>query len=56
MCNLCSITINQAAISGLFRVAKRYVGNLGPMPGLFPDYTTPIVRQGPDGHELATAR
>jgi hypothetical protein len=32
MCNLYSITTNQAAIAALFRVINRYVGNLGPMP------------------------
>jgi len=36
MCNLYSITTNQAAIAGLFRVVNRYVGNLAPMPGVFP--------------------
>jgi quercetin dioxygenase-like cupin family protein len=33
-----SITTNQAAIIALFRVVTRYVGNLAPMPGVFPDY------------------
>ncbi len=33
MCNLYSITTNQAAISALFRVVNQYVGNLAPMPG-----------------------
>jgi putative SOS response-associated peptidase YedK len=56
MCNLYSITINQVAISALFRVVNRYVGNLAPMPGVFPDYKAPIVRNGADGRELATAR
>jgi hypothetical protein len=36
MCNLYSITTNQAAIIALFRVVNRYVGNLPPMPGVFP--------------------
>ena len=36
MCNLYSITTNQAAIIALFRVVNRYVGNLAPMPGVFP--------------------
>jgi hypothetical protein len=31
MCNLYSITTNQAAIIALFRVINRYVGNLPPM-------------------------
>ena len=56
MCNLYSITTNQAAIIALFRVVNRYVGNLAPMPGVFPDYQAPIVRNGADGRELATAR
>lgn len=56
MCNLYSITTNQAAISALFRVVNRYVGNLAPMPGVFPDYKAPIVRTGANGRELATAR
>ena len=56
MCNLYSITTNQAAIIALFRVVNRYVGNLAPMPGVFPDYQAPIVRNGTEGRELATAR
>ena len=44
MCNLYSITTNQEAISRLFRVVNRYVGNLPPMTGVFPDYLAPIVR------------
>jgi hypothetical protein len=38
MCNLYSITTNQEAIRALFRVINRYVGNLPPMTGVFPDY------------------
>jgi hypothetical protein len=44
MCNLYSITTNQSAIAALFRVMNRYVGNLAPMPGVFPDYPAPVVR------------
>src|SRR5258705_3082020 len=44
MCNLYSITTNQAAIIALFRVINRYVGNLPPMSGVFPDYPAPVVR------------
>jgi putative SOS response-associated peptidase YedK len=56
MCNIYSITTNQAAIIALFRVVNRYVGNLAPMPGVFPDYKAPIVRTGSEGRELVTAR
>ncbi|MET4035718.1 hypothetical protein ABIB94_007419 [Bradyrhizobium sp. JR7.2] len=56
LCNLYSITTNQAAIAALFRVVNRYVGNLAPMPGVFPDYRAPIVRTGAEGRELAMAR
>ena len=34
MCNLYSITTK--ALRALFRVVNRYVGNLAPMPGVFP--------------------
>ena len=44
MCNLYSITTNQEAIAALFRIVNRYVGNLAPMPGVFPDYPAPVVR------------
>jgi hypothetical protein len=47
--NLYSITTNQAAIAALFRVINRYVGNLAPMPGVFPDYPAPVIRNTEDG-------
>ena len=49
MCNLYSITTNQAAIIALFRVVNRYVGNLALMPGVFPDYPAPVVRNTDTG-------
>jgi hypothetical protein len=45
MCNLYSITTNQAAIIALFRVVNRYVGNLAPLPGVFPGSFS-IILQG----------
>jgi hypothetical protein len=54
MCNLYSITTNQAAIIALFRVMNRYVGNLPPMPGVFPDYPAPSAQcwgRSRDGHD-----
>jgi putative SOS response-associated peptidase YedK len=56
MCNLYSITTNQAAIAALFRVVNRYVGNLAPMPGVFPDYPAPVVRNTDAGTEMVTMR
>jgi hypothetical protein len=44
MCNHYATTNNQSAIAALFRVINRYVGNLAPMPGVFPDYPAPVVR------------
>lgn len=49
MCNLYSITTNQAAIADLFRVVRRYEGNLASMPGVFPDYPAPVIRDAGDG-------
>jgi len=56
MCNLYSITTNQAAIAALFRVVNRYVGNLAPMPGVFPDYPAPVIRNTDAGTEMMTMR
>ena len=54
MCSLYSITTNQAAIVALFRVIS--VGNLPPMPGVFPDYPAPVVRHDGGGREMVTMR
>jgi putative SOS response-associated peptidase YedK len=57
MCNLYSATTNQEAIRNLFKVGRDLTGNLPPLPGIFPDYSAPIVRIAPDGErELAMAR
>jgi putative SOS response-associated peptidase YedK len=56
MCNLYSITTNQAAIIALFRVINRYVGNLAPMPGVFPDHPAPVIRDAGQGRELVMMR
>jgi putative SOS response-associated peptidase YedK len=56
MCNLYSITTNQEAIQRLFRVINRYVGNLAPMPGVFPDYPTPVIHNTDTGSELTLMR
>lgn len=52
MCNLYSITTNQAAIIALFRVVNRYVGNLAPMPGVFLDYPASVIRNTQAGTEM----
>jgi putative SOS response-associated peptidase YedK len=56
VCNLYSITTNQAAILALFRVVNRYVGNLPPMPGVFPDYPAPVVRNSGGQREMTMMR
>jgi hypothetical protein len=56
VCNLYSITTSQAAIAGLFRRMNRYVGNLPPMPGVFPDYPAPVIRNAGDAEEIILMR
>src|SRR5882757_8210470 len=56
MCNLYSITTNQAAIIALFHVMNRYVGNLPPMRGVFPEYAAPVVRNAGAERELTMMR
>jgi hypothetical protein len=35
---------------------NRYVGNLPPMPGVFPDYPAPVVRNAGADRELTMMR
>ncbi len=53
---LYSMTTNQEAIRRLFRVTVDHAGNLPILPGVYPDYAAPIVRNSPDGRELTLAR
>lgn len=55
MCNLYSITITQAAIAALLRIVRRYEGNLPPMPSVFPDQPTPVVRNTGGERDVADA-
>src|ERR1700722_12252206 len=56
MCNLYRTATNQAAITALFRIVNRYLGNLAPMPDVFPDYPAPVVRNTETGRELSMMR
>lgn len=56
MCNLYSLTRGQAAIREFTRAMVDISGNLPPLPGIFPDYSAPIVRNGAEGREVAMAR
>ncbi|MGY2906986.1 putative SOS response-associated peptidase YedK [Bradyrhizobium sp. URHC0002] len=42
--------------SSAFRVMNRYVGNLQPTPGVFPDYPAPVVRNAGADRELVLMR
>jgi putative SOS response-associated peptidase YedK len=57
MCNLYRQTKGQASIIALTRALRNSTGNLPPLPGIFPDFMAPIVRNTADGvRELAMAR
>ena len=56
MCNLYSITKGQAAIREWIRATRDTTGNLPPLPGVFPDYSAPIVRMVEGERELTMAR
>ena len=56
MCNLYSHTSNVQAIIDLVGELRNNVGNMPPLPGIFPDYSAPIIRNMADGRELAMAR
>ena len=60
MCNLYSQTKSQDAMRQVFDVVEDVfeddTGNLPPMPGIYPDYMAPIIRQGAKGLWLTKAR
>ncbi|WP_334361272.1 MULTISPECIES: SOS response-associated peptidase [unclassified Bradyrhizobium] len=56
MCNLYSMTKNVDAIRRLFGALNSRVGNLPSMPGIYPDYPAPIIRNASDGREVVMAR
>jgi putative SOS response-associated peptidase YedK len=57
MCNLYSIDIGQQAIRDIAKAMRDVTGNMPSLPGVFPDYFAPIVRNAPDGvRELTVAR
>ena len=56
MCNLYSLTKGQAAILQMTRAMVDRTGNMQPLPGIYPDYQAPIVRNGTEGRELSYAR
>ena len=56
MCNLYAVTKGQQAIRDLTRAMVDRTGNLPPIPGIFPDYPAPLVRNTPDGRELTVGR
>jgi len=56
MCNLYSVTKGQEAIKAFTQAMLDRTGNLPSMPGVYPDYAAPIVRNQPEGRELTLAR
>jgi putative SOS response-associated peptidase YedK len=56
MCNLYSLTKSQDAIRQLVRAMTDRTGNMPPLPGIYPDYPAPILRNQPQGRELTMAR
>jgi hypothetical protein len=53
MCNLYSLISNQQAIRHMVAGWTDRIGNMPQLPGIFPDYAAPIVRNRGDTRELA---
>lgn len=56
MCNLYALTKGQQAIRELAQAAFDQTGNLPSLPGIYPDYPAPIVRQVDGVRGLVMAR
>ena len=47
---------SQEAMRRLFDGLVDRAGNMPPLPGIYPDYSAPIIRNGAEGRELVMAR
>ena len=57
MCNRYSMTSTQEAMRQLAKAFNDSLGNLPPLPGIYPDYLAPIVRLTSNGErEIVLAR
>lgn len=56
MCTLYAMTRGRAALRAAVRAMVDDVGNMPPLPGIFPDRTAPIVRRAAAGTEIKMAR
>jgi putative SOS response-associated peptidase YedK len=56
VCNLYSMLKSQEAMRRLFDGLVDRAGNMPPLPGIYPDYAAPIIRNGAEGRELVMAR
>jgi hypothetical protein len=50
------MTTNQKAIRDLFKIGRDVSGNLPLMPGIFPDYPAPVIRNAGDDREMVPMR
>jgi putative SOS response-associated peptidase YedK len=51
-----SMTRSQEAMRRLFAGLDDRAGNMPPLPGIYPDYPAPIIRNAGEGRELVMAR
>jgi putative SOS response-associated peptidase YedK len=56
MCNLYSLNKPRDYVVALAKALRDRNNNQPPLPGIFPDYQAPIVRNTPEGREMANAR
>ncbi len=56
MCNLYSLTKSQDAIRQWVRAMTDSTGNMPPLPGIYPEYFAPILRNAAQGRALTMAR
>ena len=49
MCNLYSLDKNREAVAKMFNVGHNRSIDIPLLPGIFPNYNAPIVRQAADG-------
>jgi hypothetical protein len=62
MCNLCRLDKGQDHLRRYFKVTQDDIGNMPPLPGIFPDMMAPVIRtdgassNGADGRVMEMMR
>ena len=56
MCNLYSLNKNRESVAKMFKVGHNRAVDIPLLPGIFPNFVAPVVRQAADGEREQRSR